>query len=83
MTIPFPAPAFDHWTGAVSLYLEAATGRCLADLPFPESVLREWHGRGWAARDVAERLADRAAKVRRVRLVSETTAYDLEQAAGC
>jgi len=58
MTIPFPPPAFDHWTGAVSLYLEIATGRCLADLPLPESALREWHGRGWAARDVAERLAD-------------------------
>jgi hypothetical protein len=83
MTIPFPPPAFDHWTGTVSLYLERATGRCLADLPLPESVLREWHGRGWAAREVAERLVDRAAKVRRVRLVSETTAYDLEQAAGC
>lgn len=60
--------AYERWRAAVDLYLLAYSGRVLGDLPLPEAVVLEWHTRGLAAQAVAERLADRAAKVRRVTL---------------
>ena len=56
---PFPPPAFDIWTGAVSLYLLAYAGRTLADLPVAESALRAWHKAGVPARIVANALTTR------------------------
>ena len=55
---PFPAPTFEVWTGAVSLYLEHYAGRPLADAPLSirEQCLPHWFARGWRAHEVAERL---------------------------
>jgi hypothetical protein len=52
-------PPFDLWTAVISARLADYTGRTLADAPaWMVRALPEWHRRGWAARDVAERLAD-------------------------
>ena len=52
-------PAFDLWTGVISARMQDYTGRTLADAPaWMIRPLREWHRRGWAAIDVAERLAE-------------------------
>jgi hypothetical protein len=54
----FPGPTFDHWASAVSVYLEHYAGRPLSDAPaYMLRGLADWYLLGWAAQDVAERLA--------------------------
>jgi hypothetical protein len=57
--MPKCLPAFDLWTGVLSMRLEDYTGRTLAEAPaWMVRALPEWHQRGWPASAVAERLAD-------------------------
>lgn len=52
-------PEFERWCAVVSTRLEDYTGRGLADAPvWMLRGLVEWHARGWAAVEVAERLAE-------------------------
>ncbi len=52
-------PEFERWCAVLSARLEDYTGRTLADAPaWMVRALPEWWRRGWAAVDVAERLAD-------------------------
>lgn len=49
---------FNRFCGVVNARLQDYTGRTLADAPvWMSAALREWHAQGWAAADVAERLA--------------------------
>lgn len=60
--------AYERWRTALDLHLLVYSGRVLGDLPLPEGVILDWWRRGWTAQAVAERLADRAVKVRRATL---------------
>lgn len=52
-------PEFERWCAVVSTRLEDYTGRGLADAPvWMLRGLPEWYGRGLAAVEVADRLAD-------------------------
>lgn len=62
---------FPSWLRAVDHHLLAQTGRVLGDLPIPDYVAWEWYARGWRAREVADRLVDRAVKVRKTTICRE------------
>jgi hypothetical protein len=55
----FPAPTFEQWASAVSVYLVQYAGRPLADAPgYMLRGLADWFLQGRTAHDVAERLAE-------------------------
>ncbi len=68
MTAFFVA-TFPCWLRALDFYLLEQTGRVFGDLPIPIWTAWEWYAKGWAARDVAERLVHRAARLPRVTMV--------------